>query len=169
MSNFRQLAPAAYLVAALLIVIPLFDVTMSLYPFNPGSSQWRFGAFGLFSNALMLPAAGMLIAVATATLAVHPGLQQFLRIFCWAVAVLLVVGMAFFALDALQARPLVRPDMKLSYFVASGTALAKLALGALGFGLLARGSRVDRSLVTEARTDSSRAFEKRPSGSIAGR
>ena len=169
MNNYRQLAPAAYLVAALLIVIPLFDVTMSLYPFNMGSSQWRFGAFGLFSNALMLPALGMLVAVATAAMAVHQPLQQFLRAFCWAVAIVLFASMAFFALDALQARPLVRADMKLSYFVASGTALVKLALGALGFALLARGSRVDKALVTEARTDSSRAFEKRPSGSMAGR
>ena len=66
MNNYRSLAPGAYVVAFLLFFIPFFDASLSLAPWNLASSQWRFGAFGLLSNALMLPAAGTLIAVATA-------------------------------------------------------------------------------------------------------
>lgn len=166
MNSQRPLVPAAYLVGLLLIVIPLFDVTMSLYPFNPGSSQWRFGAFGLFSNALMLPAAGALVVAAVAGMFGHVRTQRVLQVVCWLVALLLVLCLAFFALDAVQARRQVRADMMLSYFVASGTALVKLGLGALVFALLARGSRSNGVLVPEGRTDSSRAFEKRASGAL---
>ena len=71
MNNYRQLAPGAYLVAFLLFFIPFFDASLSLAPWHLGSSQWRFGAFGLLSNALMLPAAGSLIAITTAIVAGH--------------------------------------------------------------------------------------------------
>ena len=169
MNNHRQLAPAAYLVAALLVFIPLFDAATSLYPFNMMSSQWRFGAFGLMSNALMLPATGTLIAVAAAVAFMQPKMLRFLGIASWVVVVLIVVSMALFALDAVQSRRLIRPDMQLSYMVASATALVKLFLGAVGFALLARGTRVNPGMMPEARVNVDRAFPKRSSGAVASR
>ena len=65
MNRYRFLGFSAYLVATTLIVVPFFDAAMSLWPWQPDSAQWRFGAIGLASNALMLPCAGMLIALAT--------------------------------------------------------------------------------------------------------
>jgi hypothetical protein len=159
MNNYRSLAPGAYLVAFLLFFIPFFDASLSLAPWNLASSQWRFGAFGLLSNALMLPAAGTLIAVATAIAAGQVRTVRVLSVLCWVAVVVLVVSTVLFSLDAMQSRRMIRPEMALSYYVASGTAMGKLVLGVLAFALLARGSRLER--VREASTAPIRAFGKR--------
>jgi hypothetical protein len=161
MNNYRQLAPGAYLVAFLLFFIPFFDASLSLAPWHISSSQWRFGAFGLMSNALMLPAAGALIAVAAAIAAGHVRVVRFLALLCWLIVAVLVLSTVLFSLDAMQSRRMIRPEMSLSYYVASATASGKLVLGLLSFLLLARGSRLDRSGTREATTAPIRAFGKR--------
>lgn len=143
-TSWRQLAPSAYLVAFALVFIPLFDASMSLVPFRVGAPQWRFGAVGLLSNALMIPAIGVLIAVTTAVVLGHERTQRVFSILCWIAAAILLAALAAFALDALQTRASVQPAMKLSFAVASATAAAKLLLGAVTFALFARGSRVRR-------------------------
>jgi hypothetical protein len=144
MSNSRQLAPCAYFVASMLVAIPVFDASMSLVPFHLGTAQWRFAAVGLFSNALMIPASGVLIAVATAVTLGHVRVQRVLAVACWIVAAVLVVALVGFSLDALQTRSAVQPAMYLSFAVASVTAAAKLALGAVAFVLFARACRPPR-------------------------
>lgn len=161
MNNYRQLAPGAYLVAFLLFFIPFFDAMLSLAPWHVASSQWRFGAFGLLSNALMIPAAGALVAIATGIAAGQPRTLRALAVVAWITVVILLASTVLFALDATQSRQLIRPEMLLSYYVASGTALGKLLLGALTFLFLARGSRVDRSSFRESNTAPIRAFGKR--------
>ncbi|MEO5817351.1 MAG: hypothetical protein ABIT20_18935 [Gemmatimonadaceae bacterium] len=145
MNNYRQLAPGAYLVAFVLVFIPLFDASLSLAPWNLVSSQWRFGAFGLLSNALMIPASGALIAVATAIAAGHVRVAKVLSILCWITVAVLVLATVLFSLDAMQSRRMIRPEMALSYYVASATAMGKFILGLLTFAFLARGSRLDRA------------------------
>jgi hypothetical protein len=143
-TSLRQLAPSAYLVAFALVFIPLFDAAMSLFPFRVGAPQWRFGAVGLFSNALMIPAIGVLIAVTTAVVLGHERTQRVLSILCWIAVAILIAALAAFSLDALQTRASVQPAMRLSFLVASATAAAKLLLGAATFVLFARGSRLGR-------------------------
>lgn len=158
MNNYRQLAPGAYLVAFLLVFIPLFDASLSLAPWHLGSSQWRFGAFGLLSNALMLPAAGALVAVAAAVAAGHVRMVKVLSALCWVMVAVLALSVVLFSLDAMQSRRMIRPEMTLSYYVASVTALGKLVLAMLTFIFLARGSRLERS--TQQSTAPVRAFGK---------
>jgi hypothetical protein len=160
MNNYRQLAPGAYLVAFLLFFIPFFDAALTLAPWQLASSQWRFGAFGLLSNALMLPAAGALVAIATGIAAGQPRALKVFSVAGWLAVAILLASTVLFALDATQSRRLIRPEMALSYYVASGTALGKLLLGMLAFLFLARGSRLERSS-REANTAPIRAFGKR--------
>jgi hypothetical protein len=141
MNNYRQLATGAYLVAFLLFVIPFFDAIMSVIPAHFDNTQWRFAVLGLLSNALMLPASGALIAVATAAMLGHVRLQRVLGILLWLLVVVVMVSAVTFSLDAIQSRPAIKPDMLLSYQVASTTALAKLVLGAVTFAFLAAGCR----------------------------
>jgi len=143
MNNNRQLAPAAYLVAAVLFVFPLYDSGVSLSPWNLGSAQWRFGAVGLLSNTLMIVALGALIAVVTAVTAKHDRTRKVLGYSCWIIAVALLGSIAAFALDAVQARPQIRPDMMFSYQLASFTAEVKLLMGTLSFALFGRGCRFE--------------------------
>ncbi len=143
MNNYRQLAPGAYLVAAVLVVFPLFDSGFSLSPWRITSAQWRFGAIGLLSNTLMIVALGAFIAVATAVVLNQDRVRRTLGIASWILAVVLLVAIAAFALDAVQARPDIRPDVLYSYEVASYTAEVKLLMGALSFALFGRGCRLD--------------------------
>src|SRR5260221_8605737 len=58
MSNYRQMAPAAYLVAALLFFIPFFDALASVAPWHPLAAQWRFGALCFINKSLLIPPPG---------------------------------------------------------------------------------------------------------------
>lgn len=151
-SNFRQVAPGAYLVAFLLFFIPFFDAMMSVAPWMWGNAQWRFGAIGLMSNALMLPASGALIAVAMAVTAGHLKTQRALGIAAWVLVAIVFVSAGMFALDAVQTKSQIRPEMMLSYRVSTLTATCKLVLGMIGFALLGRACRIDRSVRQEATT-----------------
>src|SRR5258708_21184072 len=122
MSNYRQMAPAAYLVAALLFFIPFFDALASVAPWHPFGAQWRFGAIGLISNAFMIPAAGALIAVGTALTYSHYKTQLWFGIVCWLMTLVVVLGMLSFSLDAIQTRTALRPDIYRSYEVGPGPA-----------------------------------------------
>ena len=150
MNTYRHLAPGAYLVAAALALFPLFDSGISLSPWNVGSAQWRFGAIGLLSNTLMIVALGMLLAVAAAGAASHDRTRRVLGIASWIVSALLLVAIAAFALDAVQARAQIRSDMMFSYQLASVTAGVKLLVGALSFALFGKGSRLDSPIRQDA-------------------
>ncbi|MEP7000496.1 MAG: hypothetical protein ABI969_08445 [bacterium] len=143
MNDNRQLAPAAYLVAAALIVFPLYDSGISLSPWNTASAQWRFGAVGLLSNTLMIVALGAFITVVTAVASKHDRARRVLGYTCWIIAVVLLASIAAFALDAVQARSQIRPDMMLSYQLASLTAEVKLLVGVMSFALFGRGCRFE--------------------------
>src|SRR3954470_1361886 len=137
----QQLAAASYFVAFLLIAIPIFDALMSVAPFHPERAQWRFAAVGLLSNALMIPSVGMLIAVVAAVTLDHVGALRVIRVLSWLVVPVILAAIGAFALDSMQTRAAVRPEMQLSFLVASVTAVCKLLLGVVAFVLFALASR----------------------------
>jgi hypothetical protein len=129
MAQHRQIAAPAYLVALAFLLIPPFDAFMQVLPLRVHDPKWRFGFFGLESNALMLPMAGLLIAFMASVLFEHRRFQKVLGILSTIAAVLLIVGLGVFALDALQVRPEVKPAAQLAFKVASMTAALKSILG----------------------------------------
>jgi hypothetical protein len=131
----RYLGRASYLVAFTLIVVPLFDSTMSVMPPRFGDAHWRFGTVGLLSNALMIPMAGVLIAFATATALEHRRALKVGGALSWLASLVCLAGFAAFVLDALQSQSQIRPDMHLSFIVATSTAGVKILIGALSFAL----------------------------------
>ena len=162
-SNFRQVAAGAYLVGFLLFFIPFFDAMMSVAPWAWANAQWRFGALGLMSNALMLPASGALIAVATAVGLGHLKAQRALGITAWMLVIVVFVGAVMFALDAVQTKSQIRPEMMLSYRVSTLTATCKLVLGMIAFALLGRACRSERGSRVEVQ-EAPRLLTKRDSG-----
>lgn len=135
MDNYPRLAPAAYVIALMLIVFPIFDSVMSVVPLHFENAQWRFGAFGLLSNTLLIPLAGVLIALAVALAYEHEGMQKLLWVGSWTMAALLMLAVVLFALDSLQTRSHIRADIQTSFKVASVTGLAKLFFSSVAFGL----------------------------------
>ncbi len=154
----RQLASASYFVAFLLIVIPTFDALMQVAPFRPSAAQWRFAAVGLLSNALMIPAVGVLLALYTSLTFDDAKLRNTIRIVSWIMVVVLLAATGFFALDSVQTRPAIRPQMQLSFLVASITAAVKLLLGVIAFALFGR-----------AATGSRHPDRKQPAGILVAR
>jgi hypothetical protein len=129
MAPSRSLAMPTYLVALALIVIPPFDTIMQLMPLRLGDPRWRFGAFGLLSNAMMIPLVGLLFAFIAATIYEHARTRQLLGVATLLIAVCTAGGFVLFGLDALQIRQDVQPNARLAVKVASVTAAAKSILG----------------------------------------
>jgi hypothetical protein len=138
MTDQRRLAVPSYLVAAMLIAIPAFDAMMSVAPPHFGDPHWRYGAFGLLSNALMIPAAGVLIVLVTAWTLEHRVTLRVVGVASWLVAAVALLGLVLFALDALQTRAAVVPAMMLSFRVATVTAAAKMIIGVIAFAAFGR-------------------------------
>jgi len=128
MNTARRIALSAYLVSATLILAPFADAWTSLYPWHPGDSRWRFGAIGVMSNASVLPLLGVLIALAIAMWAEQRAMRRVINVIAFVAGGLGVLLLGLFALDALQTQSAVRPEMRLSFVVASVTAGAKLLL-----------------------------------------
>lgn len=128
MLNSRNLSLPAYLVAIAMILIPLADSFTTLFPWNVGDSRWRFGAVGLISNALMIPLAGLLVAVTVAWFREQRFVLRAIGVLGFLGALLCVLALVSFALDALQTRAQVRSEMRLSFDVASITAAVKMVL-----------------------------------------
>ena len=161
MNSQRRLAIAAYFVAFLVVVIPLFDASMSVYPWHPGSTQWRFGAVGLLSNALLIPLLGALVAVATAAGRNDARTLRVFTVMSWVTAFIVILSVLFFGLDSLQASARIRPEIRLSFRVATLTAALKLLLGGMAFVLFGRACRSDRVVRPESATAASLVLKHR--------
>jgi len=133
MLQSKQLAWPAYLVAIAMMLIPMADAWTTLFPWNFGEARWRFGAVGLVSNALMIPLAGLLIAFVVAWAREQRVLLRVIGILGFIGATWCVLALVSFALDALQTRSQVRPEMRLSFNVATVTAAIKTLLAGATF------------------------------------
>ena len=140
MEHRRALALPTYLVAFSLACIPLFDVAMQVMPMRFSTLRWRFGAFGLASNALMLVVAGLLLATLAAFWFEHGVMQRIMGTITTVLAVLITGGLLLFALDVLQVRREVTPAAVLAFTVASVTAAVKAILGIVTLASLAIGT-----------------------------
>ncbi len=151
--RFRSVARAVYLVAILLVVGPLLDLTTSTWPMSPSSVAWRFAATGLLSKALLVPLLGSLAVVVGALLLEHRRLLRMVSYANAGIAILLIGTIILFMLDTVQLRSAVVPEAVLAYDVAAVTALVNLVLtGAALGGLGISGLKVSKAT---ARTEPS--------------
>jgi hypothetical protein len=102
----------------------------------------------------MLPCAGLLLLLATAIWNEHTVFRRTLGVVALLSALICLVGVVLFVLDAVQTRPEVRPGMISSFLIASSSAVIKLllatitlfAVGLVGVrGMRSKGAR-DRHL-----------------------
>lgn len=163
--KLRPLAWAAYAVSFLLIVLPVVDLLLSVWPLRLGQATWRFGTVGLMSQTLMLMLLGMLLALATAALVGHRLVSQLLAWLALTGSVLGAVAMLMFGLDGLQVRSGVRVEAMGGFDRAAIVAIGKFALATgtallMGIGGLKVSRTRDREPVARsarsARTESSR-------------
>jgi hypothetical protein len=129
--NSKHLTVPAYAIAFLLILFPLLDTALSVFPPRFGEVAWRFGATGIFSRTLMTPLLGLLLAFAVALLREQRKMQRAIAIVSALAAVVVIGAMGMFVLDAVQMRVQVRPQAKTAFDVASLVALGRFTLGLL--------------------------------------
>jgi hypothetical protein len=136
------LTTSAYLVALTLVLYPILDTVLAVWPLRPGESTWRFGATGLLSRTLMTSSLGLLLTMVIALVAGHRVALRAAALASAAAAVTLLALSGMFALDVLQTRSSVNPQAKTAFDVASAVALIKMGLGvALAAGLAVGGWR----------------------------
>jgi hypothetical protein len=149
----ERLAAPLYGVAVLLVVTPIFDLTLNVWPLNFGAVEWRYGSIGLLSGFLLTPLIGTALAAWMALGLGHRRTQWTVVVLNLAFAVFVVVACLDFALDVLQLRrsvPATQPGALWTVTVGGAKALLKLGSGALAFAWLAlAGYRAARSASPE--------------------
>lgn len=132
----EALAGPLYVVAALLVVMPLVDYFLSVPPAEFSNVQWRFSALGLLSSHLLLPVAGLALAFVLSAVLNHHALQRLMVLVCLTIALGLIVLSIGFLLDVTQLQGTVPNDRRAAFTSAWQRALIKLALSAWAFGYL---------------------------------
>lgn len=151
MENNKPLQSAGYFLALLLIIIPLYDATTSVWPPHLGDERWRFGAVGALSNLTLVPLLGLFIALAIAVLADHRRTRRFIGWLCAILAVVIAVLAALFMLDYFQTRTIVRPQFQHQMSVATMTAMGKHIVTIIGLALLSRAGLTGPKAVVRAK------------------
>jgi hypothetical protein len=127
----RRIIWPSYLIAFSLSIIPPIDALMQTLPMRFGDPRWRWGAFGLMSNAMMIPMIGVLIAFVVATLFEQHLFRRILGVLTAVLAVGTLIGLGMFALDTVQLHKQVQERGLLAFRVAALTATTKSIVGML--------------------------------------
>ena len=138
METNKPLARAGYLLAALLVITPLFDGTMQVWPLRLSDERWRFGSVGSLSNLLLVPLLGLLMAIAIATFTDGRRVKRVVGAICAVLAVVLAALSVLFILDYFQVRTIVVPRMQHATAIATTTAVVKNILSIIALALLSR-------------------------------
>jgi hypothetical protein len=132
----RRARVPAYLIASLMLLIPLLEIAINAWPPKIHDPGWRFGLIGLSAGV----STGTLLAL---LIIYFVGVFADERPAIWLVAlvsalmVLIFVGASgAFVLDALQMRAQLEPSLQDRYNVQSGWVFAKICLAVLGAAVL---------------------------------
>ena len=106
----RTLGWLLYLLALLLIVGPLSQWLVLVWPMRPGLAPWRYGSIGLLEERLTLPMIGLFTATMAAAILEHRAVQGTLGGLSLLAAPVLAGLAVTIALDGLQLRNTVRPE-----------------------------------------------------------
>ena len=129
---------AAYLLGVLLVVLPLVDLTTTVWPLRFSDARWRFGVVGTMSSVLLVPLVGLLLIMATAVLSDHRRVQRVVGGICIVLAIGLAAVEVLFILDIFQTLASVKPQFQHTIRVAAGTAFMKHVLTVIVLILLGR-------------------------------
>ena len=123
----RPLVSAAYVVALLMIVLPLIEVMLSVWPLRFGQTAWRFGTVGLLSQAATTPLVGAILFFATAFFLGHRKTVLGAGVVTGILSVVLLGAIPLFALDAIQMRSQVQANTLRAFDISAMLATIKLA------------------------------------------
>ena len=140
---FRKISSGLYLIAALLIVVPIIDFVTSIFPYLPSSTKWRFASSSLFAGFLLTPLLGVALAMLVAGLMNHRFVLRWIGILSFLVAAALLAVTALLALDVVELRATSDQEVKMAIVISGARAVFKniVMAGSLAFiGLGCRGA-----------------------------
>lgn len=140
MKLHRLLVASGYGVLILMFFTPIAETFLSVLPVRASEVTWRFGAFGLFSRALMTPLLALAAMCGLAYVRGHRGTLRFLGGTAALLLVILLLSLGMFALDAVQARAQVTPQALASFDVAATLAVGKIVFSSVILALMAIGA-----------------------------
>lgn len=127
-ANVRPIWKVYYAVAALLIIVPLIEIAVGGWPFQPGEMAWRFGTLGILFKSLITPLIGLALVIGVAALLGHRRVARALAVLSLVVAFGIAALAVVFVLDYLQLRTTVAASMRGGVDRASLTALGMVAV-----------------------------------------
>ena len=141
------LLKAGYLVALLLVLVPVSDAVARTWPLRPGDERWRFGTLGIVFNAMVTPLLGVFLAMVTAALLEQFRTLRVIAVVTLVAAVLTLVAIPAFGLDYLQLRATVTAEAMAGFDAAARKAIAVgLVSGAVALVLGISGWRAARQV-----------------------
>jgi hypothetical protein len=135
----RPLFRALYVVAFLLILVPVLDLVSTAWPIQPGTVRWRYGFLGLLANVMLTPLLGAMLASVVAYQLRHLGLLRGLSGLYVLGALLLGAALAVFARDALRLGPEIAAQRLTDYRAGAAIASGKYLLAMVGLAWLGLG------------------------------
>jgi hypothetical protein len=148
--NVQRYVKGMYPVAVLLMLVPLVDLSLRVFPPQFGTLQWRFATAGLFlgHTGTILLGTGLLGLIAV--IAGHRRVLRILGFAALALGVIMLALLVLFALDAIQIRRLANPNFKRAVLLSATGALFNGLMGTITLFFLGRGglaaSRVSRAV-----------------------
>ena len=118
-----SLIKAGYLVALLLVLVPLLDAFARTWPMRLGDERWRYGTSGILLNTMTTPLLGVFVAMVIAAALEH---RRTLRVIAGVTllsGVTVLAAIAAFGLDYLQLRAGVTPEAMGGFDAASRKAM----------------------------------------------
>jgi hypothetical protein len=123
------LLKAGYLVALLLVVMPLLDTLARNWPIQLGNERWRFSTLGPAFSAMVTPLLGVFVAMVLAAVLDHRRTLKVLAAVTLVAAVGSVAALGLFVLDYLQLRASVTAEAMPIWDAASRKAIGVGSLG----------------------------------------
>lgn len=144
----RKISSGLYLIAALLIVVPIIDFVTSIFPYLPSSTKWRFASSSLFAGFLLTPLLGVALAMLVAGLMNHRSVLRWIGILSFLVALALLAISALLALDVVELRATAEQDVRMAVVLSGARAILKNiimtgSLAYIGLGCLSASSTME--------------------------
>jgi len=124
----RRLRVPGYVVASLIILVPVIESIAGAWPFQIGGAAWRLTAIGTAAGVVGTPILGLFLMLILATMSGQRGVLWLISSSCILGGALCLAGSGVFALDAVQLRSQVRIAVAGRYNIASAWTVVKLWL-----------------------------------------
>jgi hypothetical protein len=162
----RALGWLLYLLALLLIVGPLSQWMIIVWPMHPDVAQWRYGSIGLLEERLTLPVVGLFTAIVAASMLGHRAVQGTLGVLSLLAAPALAALAVTIALDGLQLRGTVRTEQLRGFDLSLARTVLVLLYAAVVAAVLGWAALQTRRKKGSSRSESApivrRSFAQRP-------